>query len=596
MVTSTASQIVPSADLDHNAMYYSVSKYGSCVLEANGNSLTLKFLRDTGVIEDYFTLQKGTDYVYDDGWQGGTDPNGSATVEDDILIQSGDATLTSNITANIVVVNPEASLTINSSNLTANNIILESRSDKYSSLVSNGTITGIVNYDRYVNEIATTNSSNNGNDLVSSPVSGEIFNDDFVNKNPTLAENPGNIGQFAFAPFNSSSGAYENYDIDTNNDNTNEGSFNLESGTGYRVATIDGSSLRFSGTANTGTVSAPVANGEWNLIGNPYPSYIKVNDGSDGFLNNTTNISLLDENNVGVYGYDGINAGGIWTIYNLANTNSSTVVAPGQGFFVNASGTGSNIEFTSEMRTVGSVTDEDFIAGRNSSITKVLSKLQVLSGSELYNTDIYFMENCTRGLDPGYDAGAFQGNAEGIFTNLVEENSGIEIAIQALPYEDYNNVVVPLGIKADQGNQLTISIDEESTLPSTVNVYLEDNVANTFTLLNSNDYNFTPSGNINGTGRFFLHYTSSTLSLDDTNSNGIQMFNSVNSKLLIVQGKLKGNSILNLYDIQGRLVLNKKLNSFSNSNTIQLDLYKSGIYIVKLKNSSMTLTKKIIIR
>ncbi len=537
-------------------------------------------------------------------WAGGTIMNCgyrariNATVEDDILIQSGDATLTSNTTANIVVVNPEASLTINSSDLTANNIILESRSDKYSSLLSNGTIAGTVNYDRYVNEIGTTNSSNNGNDLVSSPVMGEIFNDAFVNKNPALAENPGNIGQFAFAPFNTSSLAYENYDIDSNNDNTNEGSFNLESGAGYRVATIDGSPLRFSGTVNTGTVSAPVASG-WNLIGNPYPSYLKVNDGSDGFLNNTTNISLLDETNVGIYGYDATTAGGIWTIYNLSNTNSSTVIAPGQGFFVNTSGTGSNIEFTSNMRSLNSgnpLYDDDFIVGRTSDQMKVLSKIQVSIGTEIYKTDIYFIDGRTRGLDPGYDAGAFQGNAAGIFTNLVEENSGVEMAIQALSYEDFNDVVIPLGIKADSGMQLTIGIDETSTLPSNINVYLEDNIANTLTLLNSNDYTFTPTEELNSTGRFFLHFSSTTLSLDDRYLNGLQIFTSVNPKQLIVNGKLKDTSILDLYDIQGRLVLTKKLNNYSNSNTIRIDSFKSGVYIVKLKNGSLTLTKKIIIR
>jgi len=448
-VSSTASISATNGPIDHNAMFYSSSKVGSCILEVDGNYLTLKFLRDTGAIDDYFTIRK--DYVYDeDGWLGGTDPNGNATVVEDILIKSGNAAITSHTTANDVVVNPEGNLTLNSSiNLTANNIILESKSDKFSSLLSNGSINGTVHYDRYVNEIGSTNSNNNGNDLVSSPVMGEVFNDAFVSKNQALAENPGNSGQFAFAPFNTSSGAYENYDIDSTNDNTNEGSINLESGIGYRAATIDGSPLRFSGTAVTGSVSAPVANGEWNLIGNPYPSYLKVNDGLAGFLNNTTNISILEANNVGIYGYDATSAGGIWTIYNLTNTNSSTLIAPGQGFFVNTSGTGSNIEFTSGMRAIGAATDEDFIGGRNSSKMKVLSKLKFSSGLDLYSTDIYFMDIRTRGLDPGYDAGAFQGNAEGIFTNLVEDNSGIEMAIQALPYEDFNDVVVPVGIRAN---------------------------------------------------------------------------------------------------------------------------------------------------
>ena len=36
-----------------------------------------------------------------------------------------------------------------------------------------------------------------------------------------------------------------------------------------------------------------------------------------------------------MYGYDGSALNG-WTVYNLANTTPSTVMAPGQGFFVSA--------------------------------------------------------------------------------------------------------------------------------------------------------------------------------------------------------------------------------------------------------------------
>jgi hypothetical protein len=49
-------------------------------------------------------------------------------------------------------------------------------------------------------------------------------------------------------------------------------------------------------------------------------------------------------------------------------------------------------------------------------------------------------------------------------------------------------------------------------LPATVDVYLEDNVTSTSTLLNSNDYVLTPSVNLSGTGRFYLNFMDSALS------------------------------------------------------------------------------------
>jgi hypothetical protein len=48
-----------SASYDHRAMFYSAGKLGSLVLDINGNRADIKFLRDTGVIEDYFTIVKG---------------------------------------------------------------------------------------------------------------------------------------------------------------------------------------------------------------------------------------------------------------------------------------------------------------------------------------------------------------------------------------------------------------------------------------------------------------------------------------------------------------------------------------------------------
>ena len=35
-----------------------------------------------------------------------------------------------------------------------------------------------------------------------------------------------------------------------------------------------------------------------------------------------------------------------------------------------------------------------------------------------------------------------------------------------------------------------------------IELYLEDNIANTFTLLNTHNYTLTPNLNLNGTGRF----------------------------------------------------------------------------------------------
>ncbi|WP_396602751.1 MopE-related protein [Algibacter sp. R77976] len=62
VVNSNASIYLGGLPLDHNAMYYSVSQLGSCVLEVDGNNLTYKFLRDNGNIDDFFTITKTGTY------------------------------------------------------------------------------------------------------------------------------------------------------------------------------------------------------------------------------------------------------------------------------------------------------------------------------------------------------------------------------------------------------------------------------------------------------------------------------------------------------------------------------------------------------
>ena len=59
-ITAGSSGKVSGGTLDHNAMYYSVSQLGSCILEVDGSTLNVKFIRETGAIEDYFTIEKSS--------------------------------------------------------------------------------------------------------------------------------------------------------------------------------------------------------------------------------------------------------------------------------------------------------------------------------------------------------------------------------------------------------------------------------------------------------------------------------------------------------------------------------------------------------
>ncbi|MHA7844317.1 MAG: T9SS type A sorting domain-containing protein [Winogradskyella sp.] len=587
-VNATASRVA-NGDLDHNAMFYAVKQYGTGILEVDGNNLSMKFLNRFGVIEDNFTIHKGPDYVYDNGWQDGNDPNGVSTDMEDLIVIAGDANITSNTTFNTVTVNPDGNLIIDSGvSLTAKNILLESDSDAYSSLnpSSTSTVTGRARYERYVNQIGT--SSGGGNDLVSSPVTDgtmEAFSD-FADWNKNIAA-LNNLR--AFAPFNNVSGNYENYDIVVNETTA------LEAGKGYRAATVDGSPVVFTGTVNIGDVNTTISAGSassWNLVGNPYTSYIDA----QAFIseNGSSGNDVLDSNYNAVYGYNaGTDGSGIWTIINNVQ-NVGKNIAPGQGFFVYSNGTGgsNNLSFTPAMRTT--LGNDDFILGRNSSISHL--SLRIQSAASNYDTDFYFSDNCSAGLDIGYDAGSLDASDAdfSLYSHLVTDNVGVDLAIQCLSFDDMESVVVPLGINASAGENININI-YESDLSEDINIYLEDNLDNTFTLLNSNTYSFAAAEDLDGTGRFFLHFSPSTLSNDLYNINGLEIFTSSNPDNLSINGRLVASTELQLYDMQGRLVLSRTLAGGSNTNSINVEALQSGVYIVKLDVSGAIRTEKVII-
>ncbi len=486
-----------------------------------------------------------------------------------------------------ITVSPTGNMMINSGTVTTTNVVLESISTDFSSLISDGTIAGTVHYKRHTASVGPIGT----NDLISAPVTGQTFGTFATANNTNLASNPNNTSEKAFAPFvntGSPPGAYVNYFVGTNDSET------LDAGTGYRAATTDGSTLMFTGLVNTNDLLVSITDdtgSAWNLIGNPFPSYINFETFYDA---NKAQLDLGEFQ--AIYGYDGDDTNGsVWTIWN--NLNTTDKISPGQGFFVRAkAGAGTipddtQVSFTTAMRTTGN--SDDFIIGRAALLDIALARITLITVSNYYQTDIYFTDECTRGLDPGYDAGAMFGNAGGIFTLLVEDNTGVEMAIQALPYNDFNDVVIPLGIKSDAGEQISFGLSEDSTIPANINVYLEDNLANTFSLLNTGEHTVTPSVALDGAGRFFLHFSSTALSVDEVVHNGLQIYTTLSPKALFIIGQLNERANAELYDIMGRRVMNTILDTNNNKNEIDISAMSSGIYIVKVNNGDRTKSRKV---
>ena len=78
-------------------------------------------------------------------------------------------------------------------------------------------------------------------------------------------------------------------------------------------------------------------------------------------------------------------------------------------------------------------------------------ELTVKTDSLSSYTDIAYNEKMTLGLDPSYDAGLLRGsNKLSVYSHLVNDN-GLDFAIQCLPENQLENMVVPIGIDRSQG-------------------------------------------------------------------------------------------------------------------------------------------------
>lgn len=555
------------------------------------------------------------DYTYTGTWSP-SDPNGSATSVDRIFVNSGDASITQTMLVFSVNVQPGASLTVAPSTTlgVVNSLTLESQSDSYSSFIFNGTkfangtaVGGPIRYNRFVN----ANSGATGNDLISPPLTGQgwlnflNFGD---NKNRMLNNGGTTPGRrYSFGPFNKSTGAYLSWA-----DNT---SATLISGTGYRAATSAGTTLTFSGDVRTNAVPVTLTFGgsafqDWNLVGNPYPSYVSIADFL-GFILDTgdlpgpeddvLNISLFSDGS-GMYGYDGDASDG-WDVITLANAGSR-LLAPGQGFLVPADPDGatggggtvlSGIRFDPSMRTTGS--SDDFISGRSADTdAPSFFKLKAFTSAKSYMTQFYFNNTSSLGLDHGYD-GKILGTAPNfaLYSELVEDNTGLKMALQSLNLSDLSSTtVIPLGVNANAGEQLTFSIIENS-LPSDVEIYLEDTETNTFTLLNSSDYILTPSLNLSGTGRFYLRFETTALSVTETTLADLSIYANPSNKTIIIDGVIGKSTMAQIYDIQGRLVQKQQLSSATRTQSIDASNLSAGVYVVQIANGTQNKTQKVVI-
>ncbi len=456
---------------------------------------------------------------------------------------------------------------------------LELSSDKTNSgvLLVEGTSTGTVTYKR--GGLLANKWS-----IVTPPVAGQkikAFAENVANnirKRTDVTPNKYAISYYDDSQPNGQKWVYYFADMDEN--------LEFEVGKSYAISRATDGEISFTGTLTTNTTTKTVTTNQWNAIGNPFTTYFPANkNSSNSFLND--NLTALDDTYQSIYVWDNTQNKYV-VVSEVDDANRS--LTPGQGFFVKLKNGQTEITFNEEKRSTKPATGNNFF-GKTKNTTPTINVL-VSDGNHTVNTAIKYFDNATVGFDKGYDIGNFNSDDLDVFTRLVDGNHKTNFTIQSLPKDNYENMVIPIGINAKANSEITFTLTKES-IPNTYKIFLEDKVLNTFKRLDEENasYKITVSEDLNTTERFSVHVTTQVLAVEKLHQNNLNVYLS-NKRTLNITGLNNQKATIKIISILGKELLNKT----THNTTLQIsnDL-KPGIYIVKIASDNGNIIKKIIL-
>ncbi len=303
----------------------------------------------------------------------------------------------------------------------------------------------------------------------------------------------------------------------------------------------------------------------------------------------SVNSGVIDSNYSAIYGYDADGSG--YTIYN--HTNTATYIAPGQAFFVAAaSSSAANLSFTEAMQTTTG--GDDFIAGRLANTSSELYLKLYEEQNLVGDTKFYFDNNLSLGLDPGYDAGAYN-QSSALASRLAEDDQGVNMGINAMGIDSFEQTTIPIVVNRQAGTSFRISL-EDLTIPESVEVVLEDTETQTFTDLRAGDFTLNPQSDLSGMGRFYLRLGNTSLGGSDLEESYISIYNPMDKDYITIEGLANTQKAnVRLYNIIGQEILSKTLQTGQSTQNISTAGLTTGIYVIKLEVDSTLISKKIVI-
>ena len=418
--------------------------------------------------------------------------------------------------------------------------------------------------------------------FMTSPVVGEIYNDDWITANSIASGNGNNRGISTYdnSSKNPNTEHWRYYQAGNNNQTFNAGQ-------GYSVLRSNAGTISFTGTGihssnqsytltQTDPDNTDSNSNNFNLVGNPFSGYVRLGD-----LYNSNNTKIGTD----FYFWENDSY-----ITKLSGLDANYEIAPGQAFFVEAQSNNASLTFN-----INDVSHQANNSSQKTADSRFEITLNISDNNKSSYAKVMYLDNTTRGFDAGFDGKLFDGDAHSfsIYTDLIISDT-YKYQIQSLPNQDFEKMVIPIGVIAKTDKEITFSA-ETLNLPAGLKVYLEDRENEIITRIDEANTGYSVYLNeaLNGIGRFYLHTRSTALSTDDIILEGVSMY-TMNKNTLRVNGINSTDASINIYDVLGKKVLRSSFSS-KGITDISLPNLNTGVYIVQLATEKGKTSKKIVL-
>ena len=374
---------------------------------------------------------------------------------------------------------------------------------------------------------------------------------------------------------------------------------NMLRGVGYVAVSAAGggtSNISLTGKLNSGNVPVTLTRtgtgsfAGYNLIANPYPSYVNPMAALNA-LNVEKTIWYRTKGTI--YKFETVNTTtGVGT--NNASTGTVTgYIPPLQAFWVRTNANGQVLTFTNTMREHANPTGVTTtpMKARQQEVNSIARlKINGIAGSD--EAVLYFNNAASNAFDNYNSRKMFESEAATtpeLFLMAGAEKLTID-GLNTVPYESE----IPMGFVTKQTGDFSISANEFSNFESGTRLFIKDNLypSAEVEITPETAYSFSVSNAAVNTDRFSLLFRApgSNTGLNTAEKLNAQVFVNAANQITIIAPEKCNYAIYNT-------VGQKVMDGFTSSNRTTLNtLFESGMYIINVSENGKNFISKVIVK